>query len=99
MKSLSGGARWMPSVGGLRGVDRRGAEARALRRRRRAALGLDEVEDGALGLGAGERELDVEEEAVELRLGQREGALVLDRVLGGDHHERVGQRPGDRRRR
>ena len=43
----------------------------------------------------GSVERDVEEEAVELGLGQREGALVLDRVLGGDHHEGVGQRPGD----
>ena len=85
----------MDAVGGrLRGVDGGGAEARARGRRRRTALGLDEVEDCALGLGAGEGELDVEEEAVELRLGQREGALVLDRVLGGDHHEGVGQRAG-----
>ena len=88
--------REVDAVGGrLRGVDGRGAEARALRRRRRTALGLDEVEDCPLDLGAGERELHVEEEAVELRLGQREGALVLDRVLGGHHHEGVGQGPGD----
>ena len=33
-----------------------------------------------------------QEEAVELRLGQRERALVLDRVLGRDQQERVGQR-------
>ena len=31
---------------------------------------------------------DPEEEAVELALGQAVGALLLDRVLGGDHHER-----------
>ena len=37
---------------------------------------------------------ELEEEAVELRLGQRVGALVLDGVLGGDHEERVGQRAG-----
>ena len=34
----------------------------------------------------------LEHEPVELRLGQRVGALVLDRVLCGDHDERVGQR-------
>ena len=31
------------------------------------------------------------EEAIELGLGQREGAGVLDRVLGRHHHERLGQ--------
>ena len=41
----------------------------------------------------------LEQEAVELRLGQRVGALVLDRVLGGDDDERVGQRVGRRPRR
>ena len=35
----------------------------------------------------------LEHEPVELRLGQRVGALVLDRVLGRDDDERVGQRP------
>jgi hypothetical protein len=45
-----------------------------------------------LGRGVGDQQL--EQEPVELRLGQRVGALVLDRVLGGDHDERVGQRPG-----
>ena len=95
MKSLSAGARWMRSVARwaawIAAAPRRAAGGGG----RLAALGLDEVEDGALGLGAGQRERDVEQEAVELRLGQREGALVLDRVLGGDHHEGVGQRTGD----
>ena len=40
-------------------------------------------------------EPDPEHEPVQLRLGQREGALVLDRVLGGDDEERVGHRVGD----
>ena len=40
-------------------------------------------------------DVEAEQEAVELRLGQRIGALVLDRVLGPDHEERVGQRVGD----
>ena len=33
-------------------------------------------------------------EPVELRLRQRVGALILDRVVGGDHHERFRQQPG-----
>ena len=36
----------------------------------------------------------LEHEAVELGLGQRIGALVLDRVLGGEDHERLLQRIG-----
>ena len=34
---------------------------------------------------------DVEHEPVELRFGQRIGPLLLDRVLGRQHEERVGQ--------
>jgi hypothetical protein len=34
---------------------------------------------------------DVEHEAVELGLGQRVGALLLDRVLRGEHEERLRQ--------
>ena len=37
---------------------------------------------------------ELEHEAVELGLGQRIGALLLDRVLGGQHEERLGQRVG-----
>ena len=40
-------------------------------------------------------EHDLHQEAVELRLGQRVGALVLDRVLRRGDEERVGQRPRD----
>ncbi len=50
-----------------------------------------------LGL-LGERrvsELDTHREPVELRLRQRVGALVLDRVLRRDHHERPAERIGD----
>ena len=36
----------------------------------------------------------LEQEAVDLGLGQGERALELDRVLGGQHHERLGQRMG-----
>ena len=41
-----------------------------------------------------ELEAQLEEEAVELGLGQRVGPVHLDRVLGGDDEERRGQRPG-----
>ena len=42
--------------------------------------------------GARVADRQLEQEPVELRLGQRVGALVLDRVLRGDDDERVGQR-------
>ena len=38
--------------------------------------------------------LDGEHEAVELGLGQRIGAFLLDRVLRGDDEERIGQLVG-----
>ena len=41
----------------------------------------------------------VEHEAVELRFGQRIGAFLLDRVLRGQHEERLGQRDAAGRRR
>ena len=41
-----------------------------------------------LGVRAGVAELQLEQEPVELRLGQREGAGELDRVLGRQHEER-----------
>ena len=52
------------------------------------------VEDDDLLDRLGIAELDAEHEAVELGLGQGEGALVLDGVLGGDDQERLGHRPG-----
>ena len=39
-------------------------------------------------------DLDVEHEPIELRLGQRIGPFLLDRVLRGDRKERLGQRIG-----
>jgi hypothetical protein len=47
-----------------------------------------------LVLARGQADVELEQEAVELRLGQRVGALVLDRVLRRADDERVGQRPG-----
>ena len=52
----------------------------------RALHDLDEVLLGREG------DVDLEEEPVELRLRQRVGALHLERVLGGQHEERLGQR-------
>ena len=49
-------------------------------------------DDVALGLAAGVVDVDLQHEAVELRLRQGVRALVLDRVLRGEHEERSGQR-------
>ena len=51
------------------------------------ALGVVEQHLGLL-VGARVAERDAHHETVELRLRQRVGALVLDGILGGDHHER-----------
>ena len=51
------------------------------------------VEDLDFLLARRQRHVQLEQEAVELRLGQLVGALVLDRVLGGGDDERVRQRP------
>ena len=40
---------------------------------------------------AGVVDAELEEEAIHLRLGQREGALLLQGVLGGQHEEGIGQ--------
>ncbi len=45
-------------------------------------------QDAALGLEFGIEDVDLHQEAVELRLGQRIGAFLLERVLGGEHVER-----------
>ena len=42
-----------------------------------------------LGVGVGVAERQAHHEAVQLRLRQRVGALVLDRVLGREDHERA----------
>ena len=49
------------------------------------------LDDAALVGQAGVVDLQLEEEAVELRLGQRVGALLLDGVLRGQHDERLVQ--------
>jgi hypothetical protein len=41
--------------------------------------------------GAGVAEHELDHEAIELRLRQRVGALVLNRVLGRDDYERTGE--------
>ena len=41
-----------------------------------------------LGIVVGIAERGTQQEPVELRLGEAVGALLLDRVLGGDHDER-----------
>ncbi|MCY1366733.1 hypothetical protein D9M68_419250 [compost metagenome] len=48
----------------------------------------------ALGRAVGVAQRDAHQEAVELRLGQREGAELVLRVLRGDHEEGRGQGAG-----
>ena len=45
----------------------------------------------ALGVAVGIVDVDLQEEAVELRLGQGIGALLLERVLGGEDVEGRGR--------
>jgi hypothetical protein len=49
------------------------------------------AEDLLLGLAVGVADRHAHEEAVELRLRQRIGAVVVGGVLRGDHEERLGQ--------
>ena len=65
----------------------------AARRSRGSKPSACRVSDADLVVAGGQRHRQLEQEPVELRLGQRVGALVLHRVLGGDHDERVGQHP------
>ena len=51
-------------------------------------------QDLDLDVRRGVADRQAEHESVELRLGQRVRAFVLDRVLRGDHHERRSQRVG-----
>ena len=61
-------------------------------RLRARLLGAGRLEqDAALGLAVGIVDVDLHQEAVELRFGQRIGAFLLQRVLGGEHVERAGQ--------
>ena len=50
------------------------------------------VEDRVQLVAVRERHVELEEEAIELRLGQRIGALHLERVLRREHEERLVER-------
>ena len=52
------------------------------------------VEDLVELVAARERDVELEEEAIELRLGQRVGALHLERVLRREDDERLVERVG-----
>ena len=67
------------------------ARVEARLERRDHVAPLDALEQRALGLAVGIAELDAHLEAVELRLGQREGADLVRRVLRRDDEERLGQ--------
>ena len=81
----------------------RGEAARELLERRRPAASRRAVavqllvDDPRARRRASGSRASAQEEAVELRLGQRERALLLDRVLGRDQEERLGQRRRARR--
>ena len=66
-----------------------------VRRHRRLRLGLLGAGGGEqhapLGLAVGIVDVDLHQEAVELRFGQRIGAFLLERVLGRQHVERLRQ--------
>ena len=69
------------------------------RRLRLALVGAGGVEqDAALGVAVGIIDVDLHQEAVELRFGQRIGAFLLERVLRREHMEGLRQvvaRAGD----
>ena len=73
---------------GLEDLERVGVEDRADRGGRPERT----LHDGGLLGGAGIADDDLHHEPVDLRLGQRVGALGLDRVLGRHHEERAGHR-------
>ena len=56
------------------------------------------AQDFAFGIGVGISHVHAHQEAIELRLGQRIGAVMLDGILGRDDQERLRQRIGMRRR-
>ena len=69
----------------MRRMSSRWSTARALGARRAGR----EVEDRVQLLAVRERDVELEEEAIELRLGQRIGALHLERVLRREDEERL----------
>ncbi len=54
-------------------------------------VGRGLFDDGQFLVGVGIVDVHHEHEPVELRLGQRVGAFLLDGVLRGQHEERLGQ--------
>ena len=53
------------------------------------------LDDGRELVAGRETDVQLEEEAIQLRLGQRVGAFELDRILRREHEERVRQRVAD----
>ena len=75
----------------LEAADLRGREDRGQVREDAARLPRY---DAPLGLGRGVADLDPHQEAVHLGLGERMGPVILEGVLGRDHHEGSGERVG-----
>ena len=87
-----GGHRRLARRGDFKRGDRRDAGNRFAR-----GLVLDKVEDLPLDNSVRQTHLDLQHETIELRFRQREGPLVLDRVLRRDDHEGLGQGVRDAR--
>ncbi len=75
----------------LEPADLRGGEDRRQVREDAARLPGDDL---PLGLGRGVADVDPHQEAVHLGLGERMGPVILEGVLGRDHHEGSGERVG-----
>lgn len=67
------------------------ADRRVRKHRLAMGLGLDEVQDRPLGLDIRQVQHHVQQEPIQLRLGQGKRPLVLYRVLRRHHKERIGQ--------
>ena len=93
-RSTSSGATVSPAPAARRRGSRRRAAAGCRRERPARERAVRQTQDRLLLLGRGVAEGDLEQEAVELRLRQREDAALLVGVLGGDDHERHGQPVG-----
>ena len=88
---IAGATRTSASPGAQLADLGRAEERRRSSRSERRVADAGQVEHRQLGGAVGIADEQLHQEAVELGLGQRIGPLVLDRVLGGQDEERVGQ--------
>ena len=98
---LAGGADHLDQIAAEDGIDvylaNQPLDAEDVVRRRHGPKGtqrigvLESLQHGGLVVFRGVAEAEAQQEAVDLRLGQREGALEFDGVLRGQHQEGRGQ--------